>query len=192
MNLVQPTPEEEKAAKRSLNFTLLTVVIICFTAIFCFSKMERTTTETEHVAELAIQKNKSETALLLARKGIASPDYRPVVISDVGSNVLNTSYNCTLSPRWNIVNYSVSINAALTLSGGQTGTVILQSSPDNSTWTTICTAVNGNTGSLTIGLNTLNSQTVQMIGAIQPNYFYRLSSSGTATMSVVGGREIAF
>jgi len=128
----------------------------------------------------------------LGFKALDKPDYSPITITDVSSRVLNTSYQATIPARWNIVNFSTTINASLSLTGGQTGTIVLQTSPDNSVWSTVCTAVNGNTGTLTIGLNTLNSQTVQMLGAVPPNYYYKLVSSGTATMSVVSGREVAF
>jgi hypothetical protein len=124
-------------------------------------------------------------------KIVTPPSYNPIIITDV-SRVLNTSYQATLQPRWNIVNFSVSINSSLTLSGGQTGTILLQTSPDNSTWTTVSTAVNGNTGTLTVGLATTNSQTVQMVGTVPPNYYYRLSSSGASTMGITNGREVAF
>lgn len=128
----------------------------------------------------------------IAFKAIEKPDYRPITITDVASHVLNTSYQSVISPRWNIANFSVTINSSLTLSGGQTGTVSLQTSPDNSNWTTVCTAVNGNTGTLTIGLNTLNSQTVQLLATVPPGYYYRLVSSGASSMSIVNGREVAF
>lgn len=187
MEILKPTKEEEKVVKFTFNATLITTICVCFTLCFGFFKMEKTANETKSIAELEVRKKEAE-----AKIAANTPDYRPIVISDVSSHVLNTSYNSTIQARWNIVNFSVQINASLTLSGGQTGTVVLQSSPDNSTWTTICTAVNGNTGALTLGLSTLNSQTVQMIGAIPPTYFYRLSSSGAASMAVIGGREISF
>lgn len=128
----------------------------------------------------------------LGFKALNKPDYRPIVITDVSAHSLNTSYQATIPERWNIVNFSVSINASLTLVTGQTGQIVLQTSPDNASWTTVCTAINGNTGTLSIGINTLNSQTVQMIGTLPPNYYYRLVPSGTATTGMVGGREVAF
>lgn len=122
----------------------------------------------------------------------AKIEYRSVVFTDVSSHAFATVYQGTYPAMNTIVNYSIGINSSLTLSGGQTGTVNLQTSPDNSTWTTICTVVNGNTGSLTLGLNTLNSQTVQMIATVPPNYYYRLITTGASTFSVVNGRECSF
>lgn len=122
----------------------------------------------------------------------AKVEYKSVTITDISSHVLTTSYQATLPSRWTIVNYSIQINSSLSLSGGQTGTVELQTSPDNSTWTTVCTAVNGNTGSLTLGLNTLNAQTVQMLTAVPPTYYYRLLPTGASSMAVVNGRELSF
>lgn len=122
----------------------------------------------------------------------AKVEYRTVVFTDVSSHAFGTSYQGTFPAKSTIVNFSIGINSSLTLSGGQTGTVVLQTSPDNTTWSTVCTVVNGNTGSLTLGLNTLNSQTVQMIAAVPVGYYYKLVTSGASTFSVVNGRECAF
>lgn len=190
MELLQPTPQEQKSAKRSFNFTLLTILLLCFTAIFCFSKMEKTAAETERIAELSIQKNKSETALILARKG--KPDYSPITLTDVSSHVLNTSYQSAISARYNVVLYSVNITSVISLSGGQSGSIVMQTSPDNSTWTNISTTTNNTTGTLTLGLNISNAQTTTLSAIIPPLYYYRLTSSGTSTMSIISGREAAF
>ena len=75
------------------------------------------------------------------------PEYRPIVVSSV-SRSLNTSYQPSVS-RYVSVSCSVSITSTLSLSGGQSGSIMLQSSPDNITFTTIATATNNNTGTLT-------------------------------------------
>lgn len=190
--------KEVKNAERSFNYSWIGVVIICFTAIFCFAKMAETSSETKEIEQLKIKKleletrNKEADVKLEYFKLGKTPEYRSIIITDIGSHVLTTSYQCAVSSRWNIINYSVQINSSLSLTGGQTGTVVLQTSPDNATWTTISTAVNGNTGSLTLGLNTLNSQTVQMLAVAPPGYYYRLLPTGTSSMAVINGRELAF
>lgn len=186
---MQPISQQEtKRAKFAFNGSLIGVFIICFACVFCFASMEKTTSETKEIETLKIKKLELEVRMKEASK----PEYRSILITDISSHALTTSYQCAVPSRWNIVNYSVQINSTLSLSGGQTGTVALQTSPDNSTWTTVSTAVNGNTGTLTLGLNTLNAQTVQMISAVPPNYYYRLSVSGASSMAVVNGRELAF
>lgn len=191
---MQPISQKEvRNAERSFNYSWIGVLIICFTAMFCFAKMAETTSETKAIENLKIKKLELETRNKEADVKLRSlPEYRPIIITDVGTHALNTSYQCSVPSRWNIANYSVSIVASLSISGGQTGTIVLQTSPDNATWTTVCTAVNGNTGTLVIGLNTLNSQTVQMLATVPPNYYYKMVSSGAAAMGVVNGREVAF
>lgn len=181
------SPQEAKTVRFTFWATWILLITVCF--LFFLGSYKKD----EHSKDLQLQLQilEAEKELVMVKAG-KYPEFRPITITDVSSHVLNTSYQNTLVTRWNIVNYSVSINSALTLSGGQTGTIVLQTSPDNSNWTTVCTSVNGNTGTLTIGLNTLNSQTVQLLAACPPGYYYRLSSSGTATMGVVNGREVAF
>lgn len=177
MQILRPTPEEEKAVKRSFNYTLITIALLCFTAIFCFSKMERTTAETEHIAELTIQKNKSETALLLARKGIALPEYRPIVISD-RTVVAGTSYRPSMS-RAVSVSVSASVSCALTLGGGTSGNTVLAISPDDVTYTTKAEILNSSTGSLVIGVALTNINGSPLVCSVPVGYFYKITNTTT-------------
>lgn len=102
---------------------------------------------------------------------------------------LNTSYQLSLY-RDAMVTYSVQISSSLTLSGGQSGTITLQTSPNNSTWTTISTQTNNNTGSLTIGLNTTNTQATSLTGFVPAGYYIKIVTSGTATMTWICGMEV--
>lgn len=179
---MKATEKDKQIGKSSLNFTITSIIVICVTACFCFSKMESTTAETEKVAQLSIDKNRSETALLLAKKGIFF-EYRPIVVSS-RSVSLNTAYQPSAT-RFVSVSCSVSITSTLSLSGGQSGTVTLQSSPDNITYTTIATTTNNNTGSLTLGLNTSQGQAGTLTGTISPGYYYKVVSSGTSTFSIL-------
>lgn len=110
-------------------------------------------------------------------------EYRPIVVTSQ-SRALNTAYQPSLS-RFTLVSCSVNITSTLSLSGGQSGTITLQSSPDNVTYTTIATATNNNTGSLTLGLNTSQAQSCTLTGTISPGYYYKLTSTGTSTFSIL-------
>lgn len=94
-----------------------------------------------------------------------------------------------------MVFYSVKIDAGLSLTGGTVGSIILEKSPDNSTWTTIPSVGNGSTGTLTIGLNTTNSQTAVLSGFVPRGFYVRLRTStttGTPTYTFVNGQELRF
>lgn len=92
------------------------------------------------------------------------------------------------------VRYTVTIAASLSISGGQDGSVFLETSADGSTgWTEIARVRNGNTGTLTIGLNTVQTQTYVLSGDIQPGYYVRLrtvNNTGSPTFTYVTGQEV--
>jgi hypothetical protein len=74
----------------------------------------------------------------------------------VFSNSVSRTLNAAFQPsttRDAIVNYSISISAVLSLSSGQTGTASLQISSDGVTFVEISRFSNGNTGTLSLGLN---------------------------------------
>lgn len=86
-----------------------------------------------------------------------------------------------------MVNATVSISSALSLTGGAQGTVTLQYA-DNNTFTTNLVTVqsftNGNTGTLTLGLNTTQIENAALTGLIPANKYYRLLTTnvtGTPT-----------
>lgn len=92
------------------------------------------------------------------------------------------------------VRYTITIASTLSLSGGQDGSVFLETSANGSTgWTEIGRVRNGNTGTLTIGLNTVQTQTYVLSGEIQPGYYVRLrtvNNTGTPTFTYVTGQEV--
>lgn len=104
---------------------------------------------------------------------------------------LNTAFIISTTRR-QLVRYTVSIVATISLTTGQTGSVSLQSSPDNITYTEIGRFSNGNSGTLTIGLNLVNTQIGQVVGAIPAGYYVKLVPSGTATNTFVIGQESTF
>ena len=107
-------------------------------------------------------------------------------INGTGFQVSTTQYS--------FVSYCVQIASTLSLSGGQTGTVFLEISPDNSSWTEVTRFVNGNTGSLTVGLNTTQTIASQLSAYIPKGYYVRLrqTSSGTPTITYISGQETLF
>lgn len=93
------------------------------------------------------------------------------------------------------VNYSIDIACTLSLSGGQTGTVFLEYADDEA-WTTniteACRTVNGNTGTLTIGLNIAQNCTAQVSGMIAAGKWVKIrtaNTTGSPTFSWRSGQE---
>lgn len=102
---------------------------------------------------------------------------------------LNSSFqvSCTRDSQ---VSYSVQVAATISLVTGQSGTVLLQVSPNGTTgWVTVGDFINGNTGSLTLGLNLTNTQAGQLSGFVPAGYFVELVSSGTAANTYLTGQE---
>lgn len=103
------------------------------------------------------------------------------------------SFNSNFQPsttRTSLVRYCVSISCALTLSGGQTGSVFLEYSADGSTgWTEAGRMTNTNAGAVIIGVAVTNTQTGQVNGIIPMGYYVRLRSTGAATITYISGQE---
>lgn len=111
-------------------------------------------------------------------------------------STVTRSFNAAFTPsatRDVHVSYNVSIAAALTLTGGQTGNVFLEISSNGSTWLTVGTFSNGNTGTLTIGLSLINTQSGQLSFLVPAGYQVRLrtTSTGSPTITYVSGFETA-
>lgn len=84
---------------------------------------------------------------------------------------------------------SVEIDANLSLSGGAKGTVSLQYADNNTFTTNLKTAsvgVNGNTGTLTIGLNTTQAGGGSVVGLIPAGKYYRLFTTNTTGTPTFG------
>lgn len=108
------------------------------------------------------------------------------------TKAFNTSYQ--LSPyRDAMVSYSVQIASSLTLSGGQSGTVNLQTSKDNGVsfpFTTVATQINNNTGTLILGISTLNAQAGSLTCFVPAGYYIRLQTIGASTFTWNCGMEV--
>lgn len=112
------------------------------------------------------------------------------------TRVVNTAYQPSTTADTLVIG-SVEIDATLSLSGGTKGTVTLQYADDSGFTTNVKTAgigVNGNTGTLTIGLNTVGAGGGPIAGVVPKSKYYRYltaSSTGTATFTVLSTQEVS-
>lgn len=187
---MQTTSNDKKIGTGSLNITFIIVLIVCITAVFCFGKMEQTTSETKRIEELAIQRNNSERDLILAKAGKYAPEYRPIIIG-FRTVTAGTAYQPSTT-RFVDVSISVQIACSVTLGGGQAGNYALQTSPDGVTYTTIAQMTNSSTGTLVVGLTLNNSNGCTLVAKLPPGYYYKLVSTtttGTPTFSILTPAE---
>ena len=94
------------------------------------------------------------------------------------------------------VMYTVDISCTLSLTGGQTGTIFLEMAT-NSSFTTgvqqLSEFVNGNTGTLTVGLNITQNISSVLCGYIPAGNYVRIrtaNTSGTPSFSILAIQEI--
>lgn len=117
----------------------------------------------------------------------------PTITNGVSRPINSTAFqpHATLPST---VRYTVTIASTLSLSGGQDGSVFLETSADGSTgWTEIARVRNGNTGTLSLGLNTVQTHTYELSGAVEAGYYVRLrtvNNTGTPTFTYVTGQEV--
>lgn len=106
----------------------------------------------------------------------------------IPTRAVNTAYQPSAT-RDTMVNASVSITSTISLTSGQTGAVSLQYA-DNNTFTTNLVTVqsfsNGNTGSLTLGLNLSQIITAALTGIIPAGKYYRLLTTNTTGTPTYG------
>lgn len=119
--------------------------------------------------------------------------YLPGLQNSQTRTINGTGYQVSITQP-SLVSYCIQIASTLSLSGGQTGTVFLEISPDNITYTEVGRFVNGNTGTLTIGLNTTDTKSSQLSAYVPKSYYVRLrqTSSGTPTITYISGQETLF
>ncbi len=94
------------------------------------------------------------------------------------------------------VNYSVDVSTSLTLTTGQSGTVIFEIA-SNSGFTAnvqeVSRFTNANTGALAIGLSLTQTVTGNLGGYVPPGYYARLrtiNNTGTPTFTYQSGQEL--
>jgi hypothetical protein len=110
------------------------------------------------------------------------------------SRSLNTCFLAS-STRDILANYSVEIAASLSLTGGTVGNAFLEIYNDSGCTTgtqEISRVTNGNTGTLTIGLNTVQTSTGNLTGYVPAGKYVQIrttSTTGTATFAYRSGQE---
>lgn len=111
------------------------------------------------------------------------------------SRTLNSAFQISTT-RDAMAFYSVSIPTALSLTGGENGAVVLEYADDSGISTnvvTVGTVRNGNTGTLTLGLNTLASMGCQIAGMIPAGKYVRLrpvDTTGSPVQAFVSAQEV--
>lgn len=144
----------------------------------------------------------------LSTTGVSAGTYEKVTVDTKGrvtagmnpsdsysARTLNSCFQIS-STRAVLVNYSVDIAATLSLSTGQTGTVFLETYTDSGCTTgtqEITRFVNGNTGTLTIGLNLTQNVTGTLTGFIPAGKYVKIrtaNTAGTPTFNYRSGQEV--
>lgn len=120
---------------------------------------------------------------------------KPTRIQSSASRSLNSAFQIS-STRDSLVNYSIDIACTLSLTTGQTGTVFLEIASDSGFTTNVQElgrSVNGNTGTLTLGLNLTQNATSTLSGYVPAGYYCRIRTAntvGTPTFNYRSGQEI--
>lgn len=121
------------------------------------------------------------------------PQYGPGAPSTVSRGFSSTTGFQPSTTNSTHVSYTIRIACSLSLTGGTYGAVIMEKSANGSTgWTEVTRCENGNTGTLTVGLNTVQTGCYNIGGIIPAGYFVRLrqaTTSGTPTYTYVTGEE---
>lgn len=108
---------------------------------------------------------------------------------------LNSAFQPS-STKDSLVSYSVDIACTLSLTGGMTGTVFLEicaTSGFSSGVQELGRSVNGNTGTLTIGLNITQNITGTLSGFVPAGYYARIrtaNTTGAPTFNFRSGQEV--
>lgn len=127
-------------------------------------------------------------------KGLITAANNPIIDTMSTSRSFNFGYQMSTT-KWIEIKPCFKLACSLSLSGGQEGNIFLETSPDNATWTTIGSFNSSNTGSLTIGLNTVQSSSGQLTVLLAPTYYYRLRTvnvTGTPTFTMLAGNKTTY
>lgn len=114
--------------------------------------------------------------------------YTPAQVANVMNRTLNSSFQVS-DQRVAIVSYNVLITNTATLILGNNGQILLETSPNNSVWTTVSTGQS----SVGSGLVFSGANTVSVFGFVPRGYFVRIRSNnvtGTPIYSTPAGIEI--
>jgi hypothetical protein len=118
----------------------------------------------------------------------------PARIQTSATRSLDTCFQ--IAPTRDVLaNYSVEISSSLSLSGGQDGTVFMEIFNDSGCTTgtqEVSRIRNGNTGTLTVGLNIVQTNTGNLTGFIPAGKWVKIRTSattGTPTFTYRSGQE---
>jgi hypothetical protein len=117
--------------------------------------------------------------------------HTPAIANNTASRALNTSFMIS-QQRCAIVAYSNTITCNATVVTGSGGMIILESSPDNSAWTGIDTAIASISGGVLMPTFTFH---VTLKGTIPRNTWLRMrtvNTIGTPTFRAYPGLEVLF
>src|SRR6185437_3396256 len=107
-----------------------------------------------------------------------------------GARNFNQAYQVSTTSQSHI-SVSPQLSCSLSLSGGTSGTIVLEISANGSTGWIFQGEISGsNTGTLTIGLNTTQITGGQMTADLPAGYYWRLTTTnvtGTPTYTFNGG-----
>lgn len=104
------------------------------------------------------------------------------------SRALNTNFTpSATNVVWGV--YTISFSCSISLTAGQASTVELRADTNVTPTTNRGTSATGNTGTLTIGLALVNSNTLQLSAFFPPAWNGRLVSTGTCTVTSVLATE---
>lgn len=118
-------------------------------------------------------------------------------VQSSASRSLNSAFQIS-STKNSFVNYSVDIATSLSLTTGQVGTVFLEicaSSGFASGVQELGRFVNGQTGTLTIGLALTQTATGTLTGYVPAGYYVRIrtaNTTGTPTFTYRSGQEVVY
>jgi hypothetical protein len=124
----------------------------------------------------------------IEKKTPAPYAYTPAQVLNGATHAVNSSFQIS-DQRAAMVCYNVTIGSAAVLVTGSRGNVILETSPDNSTWTTVVNAEYG----VNSGLVITSGCSVSVFGGVPRGYWVRVRTAniaGTPTYSSAVGTEI--
>ncbi len=129
--------------------------------------------------------------------GVISTSIASPVVTSIASGARNFNQAYQLSTtKYSDIRVSSQISCSLSLAGGQSGQIFLEYSADGSTgWTLAGLVPSSNTGTLTVGLNTVQISGGQISTPLPPGYYWRLRTNnvtGTPTYTFTGGVEVIY
>ena len=140
----------------------------------------------------------------LNNSGVSAGTYDTVTVNAKGivtagqaksQSMVTRSFNSSFQPsttRPSVVRYNIQIASSISLSGVNAGSIFLEISPDNSTWTTIGQTTNSQGGGLVVGLSLTQTIANQLTADVPAGWYVRLrtsATSGTPTFTYLSGQE---